>query len=113
MNQGIGVIHSTTLSDSIGVQGLLVSMINIGNVFCKEVVISNCIGYYIKDYKLLDLLEIDSWSKALIFQLDWYTNAKLESISVSYIESMGSGIIYAGSFSRLIILDSTFRFIKS
>lgn len=44
-------IKSSTLTDSMGVTGLFISLINTGFFNCNEVVITNCYGYYIKDYE--------------------------------------------------------------
>ena len=44
-NYGKVNIYSTTLSNSIGVSGLLVSAINYCEIYCEGIVISNCQGY--------------------------------------------------------------------
>ena len=45
MNYGRVHIESTTLSDSLGISGLVVSMIKYGEIYCKNIVITNCYGY--------------------------------------------------------------------
>ena len=52
-------------------------------------------------------------SKALLLSIDWFSIAEIYVFKATYIESSGFGIIYAGSFSNVILVSGYFSKIRA